>query len=44
VVIETTDRDATGDSTQVAFTKGPLSVVLMPPAATHYVNMTLALQ
>jgi hypothetical protein len=44
VVIETTDRDATGDSTEVVFTKGPLPVVLMPPDVTHYVNMTLALQ
>jgi hypothetical protein len=44
LVVETTDRDATGDSTEVAFTKGTLPVVLMPPDVTHYVNMTLALQ
>jgi hypothetical protein len=44
VVIETTDRDAAGDSTEVAFTKGTLPLVLMPPDVTHYVNMTLALQ
>lgn len=44
VVIETTDRDATGDSAEVAFTKGPSPLVLMPPDVTHYVNMTLALQ
>jgi hypothetical protein len=44
VVIETTDRDATGDSTEVVFTKGPLPRVLRPPDVTHYMNMTLALQ
>jgi hypothetical protein len=44
LVIETTDKDATGDSTEVAFTKGLLPVRLMPLDVPHYVNMSLALE
>jgi hypothetical protein len=44
VIVETTDRDATGDSTEVAFIKGALPVRIMPPDTTHYVNMSLALE
>lgn len=44
VVVETTDRDATGDSCDVAFTKGPLPARSTPPDTAHYVNMSLALE
>ena len=44
LVVETTDRDATGDSTAVPFAKGPSPVHLTPPDVAHYVNMSLALE
>jgi hypothetical protein len=43
IVIEMTDHDGNGDSTEVPFTLGdPLTV--MPADQTHFVNMTLTVE
>ena len=43
VVVEMTDHDGTGDSTEVPFTVGD-PLMLTPSDQTHFVNMTLSLE
>jgi hypothetical protein len=44
VLIETTDRDSSGDSLAIAFTKGTGPLNLMPTDTEHFRDMLLAFE
>lgn len=44
IVLELTDKDGTGPTTSVSFTKGPSGVRLNPPNASSFTQMSLVLE
>jgi hypothetical protein len=44
VLVETTDRDASGDFVLIPFAVGPDELALSPPDTEHFLDMTLTLE